>query len=352
MKRYIFIGIPILVVVIVILFYPGKYPYSLEVVGKIFPHKEWIITRSPNGILTSVLRDNTMGKFDSYFVTEFERGNPVSLNIHRSIVPGTYVAKGDTIGWIDSNEIERQIAELNGLLQSQKALLLVVSTGEKESMVLEAKRVLEHARETYDEHQKIVARLEKLSGSGFVPYQDYEIALSTQNLFMINIGIAEAQLKSVQSGLKQEEIEMVSSRITSLEEEIDTLLERNEKYTLTSPLSGVVFETTPGDTLVNIGDTSSYIVIIPVKLKSRNLINPVQKVKYTIEGFSDSFYGEILQLGNVVHILNGEQVLLVTASLIVQNQNLSKGTMTRCSIVCEPVTPRETLLRSVFSVFK
>jgi len=352
MKRYILIGITILAAVIVILFYPGNFPYSLEVVGKIFPHKEWVVTQSLNGVLTAVLRDNTLGKFDSYFVTEFERGDPVRLNIHRSIVPGAYVSKGDTIGWIDSNEIERQLAQLNGELQSQKALLRVASTGEKESMVLEAERVSEHARKTFDEHKEIVDRLKKLYESGFVPYQDYEIALSTQNLFMINIGIAEAQLQSVQTGLKQEEIEMISSQITSLEKEIDTLLNRLDNYTLTSPLSGVVFETIPGDTLVDIGDTSPYTVIIPLKLKSRNYVSLQQKVKYTIEGIHTSFYGEILKLGNVVHILNGEQVLLATASLNAQNKDILNGTMTRCSIVCEPLTPREYLVRSVVSIFK
>ena len=353
MKRYLLIWITILAGVIVILFYPGKFPYSLEVAGKILPHKQWVVTQSLNGVLTAILRNNEQGKIDSYFVTESERGDPVSLNIHRSIVPGTYVAKGDTIGWIDSNELERQIAQLNGELQSQKALLNVASTGEKESMVLEAERVLEHARETFDEHRKIVARLEKLSGSGFVPYQDYEIALSTQNLFMINIGIAEVQLQSVQTGLKQEEIEMISTQITSLEEEIDTLLERSENYTLISPLSGVVFETSLGDTLVTIGDTSSYTVIIPLKLKSRNYVNLQQKVKYKIEGINTSFYGEILKLGNVAHILlNGEQVLLAIASLDAQSKDLLIGTMVKCSIVCEPLTPREHLVRSVTSVFK
>ena len=352
MIRYLLIWITILAGVIVILFYPGKFPYSLEVVGKIFPQKQWVITQSLNGVLTAVLRDNIQGKIDSYFVTEIERGDPVRFNIHRSIVTGAHVAKGDTIGWIDSNELERQLAQLNGELRSQKALLRVASTGEKESMVLEAERVLEHARETYDEHRKIVARLEKLSGSGFVPYQDYEIALSTQNLFMINIGIAETQLKSVQTGLKQEEVEMISLQITSLEEEIDTLLERSENYTLTSPLSGVVFETSLGDTLVTIGDTSSYTVIIPLKLKSRNYVNLQQKVKYTIEGINTLFSGKILKLGNVAHILNGEQVLLVTASLDAQSKDLLNGAMTRCSIVCEPLTPREHLVRSVTSVFR
>lgn len=352
MKRYLLIGFTILAGVIVILFYPGKFPYSLEVVGKIFPHKQWVVTQSFNGVLTAVLRDNIQGKIDSYFVTEVERGDPVRFNIHRSIVTGVYVAKGDTIGWIDSNELERQLVQLNRELRSQKALLRVASTGEKESMVLEAERVLEHARETYDEHRKIVARLEKLSGSGLVPYQDYEIALSTQNLFKINIEIADAQLQSVQTGLKQEEIEMISSQITSLEEEIDTLLERSENYTLTSPLSGVVFETTPGDTLVNIGDTSSYTVIIPLKLKSRNYVNLQQKVKYNIEGINTSLSGNILKLGNVVHILNGEQVLLATASLNAESKNLLNGIITRCSIVCEPLTLREHFVRSVTSVFK
>ncbi|HUT62477.1 MAG TPA: hypothetical protein VMZ04_00835 [Anaerolineae bacterium] len=57
-------------------------------------------------------------------------------------------------------------------------------------------------------------------------------------------------------------------------------------------------------------------------------------------------------MGNVVHILNGEQVLLATASLNAQNKDILNGTMTRCSIVCEPLTPREYLVRSVVSIFK
>ena len=84
---------------------------------------------------------------------------------------------------------------------------------------------------------------------------------------MINIEIAEAQLKSLQTGFKQEEIEMISARIDGIKKEIDTLLSRHENYTLTSPLSGIVFDTFSGDTLVTIGDTSHYIALIPLKIK-------------------------------------------------------------------------------------
>jgi hypothetical protein len=352
MKRYILIGLITIAIVTVILFYPGKFPYSLEVVGKILPLKEWVVIQGRNGLLTAVLRDNSLGKFDSYYVTEIERGDPIRFNIHQSVAPGHYITKGDTIGWIDSNEIERQLVQLNRELQAQKGLLRIASTGEKESMVLEARRVLDHARETYDEHQKIVARLEKLSGSGFVPFQEYEIALNTQNLFMINIKIAEAQLQSVQTGLKQEEIDMIASQIENLEEEIGVLRVRLDKYVLISPLSGMVFETLPGDTLINIGDISSYTVIIPLKLKSSACVGLQQQVKFSIEGSNSAFDGKITKLGNVVHILNGEQVILATAHLDTQSNNILNGSLIRCSIICDQLTLREHIIRSVVTVIK
>ena len=196
MKRITLIGIIVLAIVNFVLFYPGEIPYSLSVIGKIYAHKEWIVSRNREDILTATLHNHAQGKPDSYFVTESERGDALNLNIHQSIVPGAYVAKGDTVGWIDSNILNFQLAQLRSELRTQKATLLFAKSGEKASVILEAERSIEHAREVLDEQRKIVIRLKKLYETDFTPYQDYEIALNLQNLYEINVEIADAQLKS------------------------------------------------------------------------------------------------------------------------------------------------------------
>ena len=345
-KLKLIILIAFIIISLTVLFYSGEVPYKIRVTGKISPGKEWIVARG-DGLITSTLYDNITGKTESYFVSHFERGDAVQFKLNESIIPGASISKGDTIAWIDSRDIERQFVQLNGELKTQKALLTSLTTGDKKTIIEEAKRRVDHTIEAFEEQQRIVERLEQLSNTGIIPYQEYEVSRSNLKLFSINVDIAEAQLQTVQSGVKQEEIEVIVTRINALEKNIKALLALVNDYTLTSPISGIVFETSSADTLVDIGDVTEVSVIIPIKLVNRQYINPNQDVECKIIGSNDIFHGKILKLGNIVHVVNGEQVIIVTASIKTENRELLPGTIMQCIIICEPVTSREYLKRLV-----
>ncbi|MFC1490873.1 hypothetical protein ACFL6K_06650, partial [Candidatus Latescibacterota bacterium] len=109
MRRYIIITSIILAAIFFVLIYPGDIPYRISTVGKILPHMEWVITRDISGVMSGILRDNSLGRIDSYYVADFERGDPVKFNLHQSIVSGIQISEGDTIGWIESKELELEI---------------------------------------------------------------------------------------------------------------------------------------------------------------------------------------------------------------------------------------------------
>ncbi|MFC1694262.1 HlyD family secretion protein [Candidatus Latescibacterota bacterium] len=346
MKHFIFIGIAALVVIIFV-FSPVKIPYTLEVAGKIYAHKEWIVSRNRDDLLTAVFHDNARGMVNSYFVTVLERGDALRFILHRSIVPGFQVSKGDTVGWIDSSTLRQQLSVLNGLVRTQKAILLSAKAGEKESIVEEARKNIEYARAQLEEQKKIVERQKNLYETEFSPYQDYEIALSTMELYAVNVELAEAQLQSVLTGVKKEEIDIISARITSLEEEIDTLLERLEAFILISPLSGMVLDTMSDSTIVNIADLSAYIAILPLKLQIREFVRDQQSVEFEFQGRKKPYRGKIEKLGNVISFHGSDQVVIAKASIETDDNSLLPGAITMCRIVCEPITLYEYLLRAL-----
>ena len=147
---------------------------------------------------------------------------------------------------------------------------------------------------------------------------------------------------------------MISSVIIGLEEEIETLLERYKNYTLISPLSGIVLdiiadisEIDTNGTFVHISDTSSYVAIIPLQLNVLKFVSPQQEVEFELLGSNSTLHGRILKLGNVVSIIENDQIIIATAIIDAQNEELIPGTMAKCKIICEPVTLLEYLSRAI-----
>ena len=57
----------------------------------------------------------------SYGVTEFQRGDVVQFLLNPKMSNQKYVLAGDTIGWIVSNEEQRNLIQLKGELNIMKA---------------------------------------------------------------------------------------------------------------------------------------------------------------------------------------------------------------------------------------
>jgi len=130
---------------------------------------------------------------------------------------------GDTVGWVYSNELEQEWVQLRGELATEMASLRLYGTGEKESVIREAQLQLAYAKEQTELQRKEVARLQTLFRKKMVPESDMEVAEATLRLYEIQVDLAEAQLHTVQTGAKEEQIDWVRSRIRSLQNEIEAV---------------------------------------------------------------------------------------------------------------------------------
>jgi multidrug efflux pump subunit AcrA (membrane-fusion protein) len=340
--------IAVLAIIVLILagslFLPFRIPRAVDATGEIVPAREWILQTDLTGYIFSVLRDHTTERTGNLFMTELIRGDAVSLNVSPRIISGNEISAGDTVAMIASYETERDLSELKNELLTQQASLRAAESGEKRALVEAAQRRLDQAREMLAEQERITKRLNELQSSGFVTAQDYEIAKSTEDQYRLAAGVAEADLASVRTGVKPEEVEFIRASIRSTEEEIAVVQSKLDAFTITSPLSGTVMHSLAPDTLAWIADTSSYLAIIPLRLGLEQGVTPGLPVRFIVPG-GGKIDGRVIGLSNTAANAMKEQVLVVTASLDPATVPLYPGMILECHIKFEPLTIRRYIVR-------
>ena len=137
-RRHILILILILVVVSVFLPIPVRYNFIAT--AKIYPIKEWKLSRGTDeGFFSQTFNYETdaLGDFKHY---RFERGDIAELKIRHDIRFDELIRAGDTVAWIESFYLENEITRLSNLRDVEIANMNVLATGEKQSLVEQAQR--------------------------------------------------------------------------------------------------------------------------------------------------------------------------------------------------------------------
>lgn len=344
-RKHIIIVAVFVVMIILILLLPLKFEYKLKVQGKLLPKKEWIISKGTDGRLTTLLTNYKTGLNQSYDVTLFNRGDAMQFAFNSNLHSNASVKQNDTIAYIYSNEIERQIENLKGQIITAKASLYLNLTGEKEAIINEAKTSLLYASKQSQEQKKIVDRLASLYDKGLASQEEYEIAKGTYDLYEINILIAKSHLQSVETGTKQEQIEFIKSQIVALEKELSVLRKRYEGFTLLSPITGTVNRITNSDTLMTISDTSEFILISPIRIRDKKYVNPQQKIDIYLNGKKQNINANIAQLDNKTQIVQGTQIVTATSFIDGKTDEMISGLLADCYIYTGSLTPFNFLLR-------
>ncbi|MFC1485666.1 HlyD family secretion protein [Candidatus Latescibacterota bacterium] len=335
----------------VVFFYSGTFPFRIEVVGKILPWRDMTVSAGDDGIISVMVHDNLNGTRESRFLTELERGDVVMWRLHHAVVPGATIDEGDTVCRIYSSEIERELVNLRGELDIRKAALKLVETGEKESVIEEARHFVASAHEQLNEQENITVRQKALFEAGFVPYQDYELAASQLELFRIEVEKAEAQLATVMTGVKREERDYIIAAIAGLEHDIDALAEKRGHLTITAPFSGKVFDQyADSSATVTIGDMSRLCVMLLVELKHIQYIRRNQTVEIRVDGIDETLRGTLTSVGTVSRMVLDNQVTVAIAVLDSPGRELPAGAIADCRIHVEPVTVREYLRRTITTI--
>ncbi len=318
---------------------PIKIPFSIKTSGKLLPSQEWIVYRGTNGQLMTSLTDYESGINNNYSSNQFDRGDAVRLIIKPEIRAGNNVSAQDTVGYLESDILHAEFIKLKGDLDESRIALKLNLTGEKESIIAESEEKLSYSKKKSLEQIKILARLEKLFERDLISEEEYEIEKGKSELYKIEISIAEAQLEAVRKGAKEEQIDLIKTKINSLENQISNLKARISKFVLISPITGMIPRISEGDTILTVVDTTKYLVFMPVRWKERSYCTLNSLVNLTVPNGNGNLEARIINIGKEINSLNGEQVFIVLAEMIQSDKNLLPGLIVDCSIQSDPLNP-------------
>ena len=328
----------IIIAAIILLFLPIEYPQSVKGKGKLLPYKSWVLSKGTDGRLLTSLIDNSTGRNSEFTVTQFERGDAVQFKLNENVLNENIISMGDTIGFIISNEIEKDIQKLKGELETARASLKVQISSEKESVIEAEKNKLTFAKKQLDEQTKLFERKKKLFDRQLISQQEFEADEAKYELAKINISIAEERLRSVQSGAKEEEVDFATSKINAIEKEIDVLQKRFENNNITSPINGMISRSYSTDTLLIVNDTSKYVVLLPIEWNSFSKINVEQNVEISSVNISEIGTGKINSIDNTIVNISGREFVLATALSFTKYKEIVPGLIVDYEIDCGTTT--------------
>ena len=327
-----------------LLFIPLKIRYSISANAKIIPAKEWILTKAEDGSIMIDLSDYMSGISRSITAMQIERGDIIQFKLSPTLKSDEFVSEGDTVGYILSTMMDRQLTSLKGDLEIARASLGVNITGEKKAAVEEAIHQLFMKKEEAKIQQVLLERQQALLEQNLISQEEFEITQKMAKVAEIDVRAAEAQLQVMQTGAKPELIYLIETQIQSLENEIDVLEEKMINHTICSPIGGRIYHFISSDTLCIVGD-SSYVAVILVEAKNFLEVSTGQRVDLKLTGFGDTPSGRVVRIEERFRNINGEQIFAVIAELKSSGGKLPINSITPCTIRGKPKSPMEYVLR-------
>ena len=313
-----------------------KITYTITSRAYFMPAMEFNLVRTIEGNLITSLKDNSIGIVKNYGITEFSRGDVVQFVISEDLITKKQLAAGDTIGWILSNEEQKQLIQLKGELGVLKAELDFYATGQKPEDVETAKVQWDLARQQLDIQRKLMQRNTQLFTDSVIPQQEYDIQMNNLKVKEIETNIAEARYMSITTGQKKEQTQLIKAKIKNIETQISQVSARLAYFTFTTPIPGMLIaqrglDTIYGGNVISIGSNDKWVGLAPIQLKERAYIH----IGDTL--VSSRNLGVITGIDNSIKIIDGRQAFYITTEWITKN-NILPGSIEEVSIEGEKIT--------------
>lgn len=319
--------------------------YNLNYSAKLIPSKENIISMGNDGSLFNILADYKKGIRSDITVLSIERGDSWSFSINERIKSGDLVTRGDTIGSVVSSNLTLELETYRGRLEELKALYEETAAGLKKEDVKIFENELEYARRQFGEHTILLKRYSALAEKNLISYEDYEIEKGKNELFKIQIEIAQSRLNSALIGMKPASLASIKTQIQSAGNNLKQLMNKLKRFTITAGIDGIIERVITGDTLAVLSDYSEYVLLIPVRLTDRDLIKMGQRLSFTLPDSIANIEAEIIDISHKVDKINETSVVLVYADGIKGKPGFFSGLIVEVKINCGEVSLFEYVKR-------
>jgi hypothetical protein len=341
--------LPVFILIIIIfaaLYIPVTIPYSLNSIGKVFPHQEWRLMQDASGNITTTLADNKTGVRQLLQAFQFERGDLVSMELNFND-SSEQIFAGDTLLKIKTIIFQDRIQQLTNQLLVEQALLKSALVGDKVAVISGARKQLESAQKALILHEKNYFTNKRLLDEGLISELEFRAFENAWELAKVDIAIAEKALEDVNTGLKAEDVEVQRSNITSLNNQIAFLENQLTKYVVMAPFNGIRVPVMMPEEMLVLYNTDEYILQIPVKAEDIQYIGECKDISVTDIRTKRSYEANLLEVGSKVEIIGGRQVVFLIASvkLPANAVSISTGMAITCEISCQRINQREYIRR-------
>lgn len=346
-RRHILILL--LVLLVLTIFLPIRVRYSFEATAKIYPVREWKIMRgTEEGIWSQTYNYETdaLGDFKNY---RFERGDIAELEIRKDLRFDAPVNRNDTIAAIESFFIQNEIVGLQNLRDQEIANLNVVTTGEKESLVEQAERQYNYARQQLDLEKKNFARQERLFRDSVITPADFDMYENAMKLAEINTQVAYDQMIALSTGEKAPVIVYTEQKILSYTKEIERLEKQKAQYTITTPIEGILSYNTELGGILKVSDNSRLLLKIPVAYQHSSYLDKLHKVTFSTPDNKITVNATFKGVDQKVNLIQSQQFVIAKAVTEEATPGIYPGMIVQCRIYCDKVRLLEYLKRN-FSV--
>ena len=289
---------------------------------------------------------DALGDFKNY---RFERGDIAELEIRKDLQFDAPVSRNDTIAAIESYFIQNEIVALQNLRDQEIANLNVVTTGEKESLVEQAERQYNYARQQLDLEKKNFARQERLYRDSVITPADFDMYENALKLAEINTQVAYDQMVALSTGEKDPVIVYTEQKILSYTREIERLEKQKAQYTITTPIEGILSYNTELGGILKVSDNSRLLLKIPVAYQHSSYLDRLHKVTFSTPDNKITVNASFKGVDQNVNLIQSQQFVIAKAVTEEATPGIYPGMIVQCRIYCDKVRLLEYLKRN-FSV--
>jgi len=335
------------IIVLLVLIIPVNLPYYIPVQGKILAGQEWRMVKQDDGSLLISLRDNHNDLTKNFTAFQVERGDVFQFLLKENFINERYVNAGDTLGIVYSYEMFEDLKRIEGELAIARANLQVNLTGEKESIINQARDEYLLNVERAEVQSRILQRQSKLYSDALISSEEFEITRGMARISDLEAKVADAQLKALETGEKPEMIQMVESQIEAIENELLVVKKKLSSLALVTPISGEINTAFSLDTLLLVHDDVR-LVLMQIPWDYLTEISPGHVFSGTISPLDLELDGDIIFQNNMLGVVGGKQVFYVIGQLSKTDTQLPVNMIIRCSIEGNP----RTILDHVINFFR
>lgn len=214
---------------------------------------------------------------------------------------GESINIGDTLGVIDHDKFDLQLAQAEASLQVATAQLKILKKGARKEDKKQAEEFLRQAELNLTQVTKNKVRMENLYSAQAVTEKQYDDAITKYDLAISKHNTAKQNMNKIKSA-RPEEIEQAEANLIKAKSSISLIQKNINDCYLTSPISGQVV-----GKFVEVGESVSYMtsmfkitnlneaeLIIYITEKELALVKYNQEAEITIDAFDNkNFNGKV-----------------------------------------------------------